>query len=171
MSPDHSAESHRGATPDAVGFGLPRTARIRSARDFRRVYSRGVRAHGEQVVVVALQRRSPGHRLGVSVSKEHGAAVVRNKLKRILREAFRLERPTFPGRYDFVLIPQRRDAKLVLATLRTELKALVVEIAAGRGKRRGGERTRPRGPGGKSPQGGRRKARRDGDSKSERGAK
>jgi len=115
---------------------LPRAARLRSPREFRRVYGRGLRASGRLLVVVAYRRREPGHRLGVSVSKEHGSAVRRNKLKRLLREAFRLERAALPGAFDLILIPKTPGARLVLAELRDELRDLVDRLARGEGKPR-----------------------------------
>jgi ribonuclease P protein component len=122
---------------------LPRSARLLTPRDFRRVYGAGRRLTGRQIVVVALARREPGHRLGVAVSKEHGAAVRRNKVKRLLREAFRLERATLPAAFDVVLIPKTPGQKLVLAELRTELRGLVDRLARGEGRARG---VRRRGP-------------------------
>lgn len=118
-------------------YVLPRAARITDARDFKRVYARGSRARGRWIVVVGLARRQGGHRVGLSVAKEHGAAVRRNKIKRLLREAFRLERPTLPGAFDLVLIPVKNPAKLLLAELRAELVALVTKLMdqAGRGAR------------------------------------
>ncbi len=49
----------------------------------------------------------------------------RNKIKRLLREAFRHERYRLPDGLDVVLIPRRRDDKYPLAALRSELLALV----------------------------------------------
>ena len=116
--------------------GLPARARLRTPRDFQRVYQRGLRTAGALVTVVALRRHGGGGaRLGVSVSKEHGAAVRRNKLKRLLREAFRLERKHLPADFDLVLIPRPREGKLQLEVLRAELLALVARIAAGEGRR------------------------------------
>lgn len=116
-------------------FRLPAMARLRTARHFQRVYHRGSRATGELLTVVALRTKSEQPpRLGVSVSKDHGAAVRRNKIKRLLREAFRLERHGMPRGLDVVLIPRQRAAKLVLAQLRAELVLLCQRIAAGQGK-------------------------------------
>ena len=116
---------------------LPATARLRSGRDFQRVYRRGQRAAGALLTVVALRSRSPrGARVGVSVSKDHGAAVRRNKIKRLLREAFRLERAAFPGDLDIVLIPRPRAGKLSLHELRAELTLLLQRLSAGKGQRR-----------------------------------
>lgn len=125
-----------------VRFGLPRTARLRTPGDFRRVYGRGNRAHGKLLVAVGLPRREPGHRLGVAVSKEHGRAVRRNKLKRILREAFRLERPELAGAFDLILIPRPREGHLLLDEVRAELRRLVAQLASGDGPRRRPNRSR-----------------------------
>ena len=134
MATRRTADPPEGHPPE--GFRLPRTARLRRAYEFRRVYGRGARAHGKHIVIVALERRSPGHRVGVSVSKEHGRAVRRTRLKRILREAFRLERPSLPGRYDIVLIPRKSDQNLVLDHVRYELRELLKKVAGGKGRTR-----------------------------------
>ena len=123
---------------------LPAQLRLKTQRDFRGVYGRGRRASGEWVTVVVWPRRSgevEAPRLGLSVSKDHGGAVRRNKLKRVLREAFRLERARMPQRCDVVLIPRRRDDNLPLEELRRELAKLVDKAfhkpaPGGRGRRR-----------------------------------
>ena len=129
---------------------LPASRRLRTQHHFRAVYQRGRRAAGAWLTVVVLGPRSSqaptndrgdrtdrggtAHRapversnvrLGVSVSKDHGGAVRRNKLKRLLREAFRLERHGLPPGVDLVLIPRQRPDDFPLAALREELPRLV----------------------------------------------
>ena len=108
-------------------YGLPRQRRLLTARDFRQVYRRGHRARGPNLIVVAFARREPDFRLGLSVSKANGPAVRRNKIKRIFREAFRLERPTLPGQFDIILIPQPRP-RYHLDEVRAELRSLVQQV-------------------------------------------
>ncbi|MFY9344249.1 MAG: ribonuclease P protein component [Planctomycetota bacterium] len=119
------------STGGAAPAGLPSRRRLKTQRQFRAVYQRGRRATGQWLTVVALPQRSRDGapatecRLGVSVSKDHGGAVRRNKLKRLLREAFRLERAGLPGGIDLVLIPRQRAENFPLAELRLELVAMV----------------------------------------------
>ena len=89
-------------------------------------------------MVVARRRREPGYRLGLSVSKDHGRAVRRNKIKRILREAFRLSRPGLPGDYDVILIPQKSRQKLRLTEVQQELCRLLQQVHEGKGRLRSG---------------------------------
>lgn len=121
--------------------------RLKSQPQFRTVYQRGLRAGGQWLTVVALPRRDadPAPRLGVSVSKDHGGAVRRNKLKRLLREAFRLEQSRLPAAIDLVLIPRQREDDFPLAELRREVVALVHRALQGGGRRR------PQAPRGRAP--------------------
>lgn len=128
---------------------LPSAARLHQSREFQRVYSRGSRAAGEWVTVVCLRRNDQEPpRLGVSVSKDHGSAVRRNKIKRLLREAFRHERPELPRGIDVVLIPRQREEPIPLPVLRAEVARLCHRAAEARARppSRG-----PRGKGGSRP--------------------
>ncbi len=112
----------QGGTPRAR---LPSQARLHQSREFQRVYKHGMRATGAWLTAVVLRQNVPkGVRLGVSVSKDNGSAVRRNKIKRLLREAFRLERHALPPDIDVVLIPRPNDAHATLPELRAEVARL-----------------------------------------------
>jgi ribonuclease P protein component len=88
---------------------FPRSARLRSKRDFDRVYAVRCKAGDGVLLVFGAANELGLSRLGLSVSRKLGGAVVRNRLKRLLREAFRLERERLPRGLDFVVIPSAAD--------------------------------------------------------------
>ena len=86
--------------------GFPRTARLTRPADFTRVYGRRQSAASGQLVVYALPNGLPDGRvrLGLSVSRRIGSAVVRNRWKRRLREAFRAARGELPQGIDIIVV-------------------------------------------------------------------
>ena len=69
--------------------GLPRSGRIQKRADFLRAYENGTKTHGRFVVVFVLGNERDESRIGVTVTKKFGNAVVRNRAKRGVREVFR----------------------------------------------------------------------------------
>jgi ribonuclease P protein component len=97
--------------------------RLRRA-DFARVYRKGQRARGRVLLVVVLENGLALSRLGLSVSKRHARrAVVRNRTRRVFREAFRLGLAELPVGLDVVMIPVAAAPQL--AATRSELAELV----------------------------------------------
>jgi ribonuclease P protein component len=75
-----------------------RRQRLRTGREFDATFKRGARADGRLFLLVAAPNGRPFDRLGLAVSCRIGGAVVRNRLRRILRESFRrVERPRGSG--------------------------------------------------------------------------
>jgi len=63
--------------------------RLRKRREFLEVYGRGRRVHTRTLVLYFLSNTCSNHRLGITVSRKIGKAVVRNRIKRVMREIFR----------------------------------------------------------------------------------
>lgn len=90
---------------------LPAEQRLRNNPDFRAIYARG-RSYAHSLTVLYVMRRTgeaaeavPGRRIGFVVSKKQGDAVVRNRIKRRLREAVRLCLPALKdGPFDLIFI-------------------------------------------------------------------
>ena len=93
---------------------LQRARRVRSSVRFGEVIRRGVRVADRLLQLWASPNQRDTTRLGIIVSRRHGNAVQRNRLKRILREAFRHQRVQLPAGLDLICRPQlgkklRRD--------------------------------------------------------------
>jgi ribonuclease P protein component len=90
---------------NAFRFGKAR--HLRQAREFSRVFGGKCVARNRLLIVYAQPNDLGITRLGLSVSRRHGNAVARNRIKRLLREAFRLNQHQLPAGLDLVVIPQQ----------------------------------------------------------------
>ena len=94
---------------DPLSQQFPRALRLRRGAEFQRVYRRRCSAGDGRLVVHACENSGDHPRLGLSVSRKVGGAVVRNRWKRLLREAFRLSRGELPAGVDLVIVPKVGD--------------------------------------------------------------
>ena len=101
---------------------------IRSSADFDKVYAARQRSGDDHLLIFALENNLEWSRIGLSVSRKHGGAVRRNRIKRLLREAFRLCRDELPTGFDFVLIP-RQGADSDLDDYTRSLKRLTIKLS------------------------------------------
>ncbi len=93
-------------------YGLPKTQRLLQLSEFNAVYSRGTAYHHRFFVLFVLPTNSTVRRVGIVAGKKVGIAVKRNRAKRLLREAYRLNKNKLIQGLDIVLV-----AKKMLTTL------------------------------------------------------
>ena len=81
--------------------------RLKKQADFQRLFQKGKRAFSPSLSVI--YRPSNKMTMGISIGKKHGKSVQRNRIKRLLREAFRAVQDEMNGNYSLVLIPKVRE--------------------------------------------------------------
>ncbi len=96
---------------DEHGRGFSKAERLRKRREFLDVYERGEKIQSTYFVLYMLEDGRPHHRLGITVSRKIGRAVVRNRIKRRLREIFRANKQAIFPHCDLVVNAKRAAAR------------------------------------------------------------
>ena len=96
--------------------------RLKKQADFQKIFEKGKRAFSPSMTV--LYRKSDKLTFGVSVGKRHGKAVQRNRIKRLVREAFRKNTDKIKGSYSLVIVPKVLD-EYSLKTIEKHLQWII----------------------------------------------
>ena len=86
------------------------TVSIKKNRDFRRIYSKGKTAANAYLAVYCRRNKATVNRLGLTVGTRVGKAVVRNRVRRLIRESYRLREQRMKKGYDLVVVARTRAA-------------------------------------------------------------
>jgi ribonuclease P protein component len=108
-------------------FTFPKSHRLRSPAEFAAVYDARVCESRGPLKIYARPNDLPHARLGMSVSRKVGTAPRRNRIRRLLREAFRHMRHDLPKGYDLVIVVRPHEP-LPLAEYQRLMMALVVKL-------------------------------------------
>jgi ribonuclease P protein component len=156
-------EASNQGIPRRTAKAFPRSARLLRHADFERVYKQGKRHFSASMTVFywprperaesAKSASAPGLRIGFTVGRALGGAVERNRMKRRLREAVRLTRPSPGASADVVINPKKvllaTDFEKVVNELRQAFVVLERKLA---GKAPGEAVPEKKGPGRRTPE-------------------
>ena len=87
---------------------MKRTMTVKENYEFRRIYAKGRSGVSPYLVVYVRPNRRGRNRLGVTVSTKLGHAVVRNRVRRRLREIYRLNEAKFQPGWDIVVVARSK---------------------------------------------------------------
>src|SRR5438105_7305852 len=110
-------------------YRYSRKLRLQHALEFQAVYAGKVRESRGPLTVFAIPNDLGHPRLGLSVGRKVGTAPKRNRIKRLLREAFRLMQHDLPRGYDVVVSVRPHDVAL-LADYQRMMSAALVKLHA-----------------------------------------
>lgn len=97
--------------------------------DFERLSKYGRTIHRDHFVAIYCRNSLGNLRLGITVSKRVGRAVMRNRIKRLVREYFRLNRARFDDAYDMNVIAKTGAANLSPQEINQTLESIFREMS------------------------------------------
>jgi ribonuclease P protein component len=98
---------------------------LRQRAEFVRAQSEGKKLKGRHLLVIVAAGRTGGVRLGITVSRRVGNAVVRNRVRRRIREIVRGQLALLPRGFDLIVIAFPEAARAPFAVLNEELPCLL----------------------------------------------
>ncbi|MFQ5477710.1 MAG: ribonuclease P protein component [Candidatus Binatia bacterium] len=105
--------------------GFPRECRLRKRREFLHIQQNYRGRKSAHFITISCPGRSPQARLGITVSRRIGSAVRRNRLKRRVREFFRLHRNQLQPAKDFLIIARAGADNMSYRDVESELMAVL----------------------------------------------
>ena len=108
--------------------GFPRRFRVVKTAEYRILYREGRKTHSERFVLFSRENGLGHQRIGITVSRKIGGAVVRNRIKRLFREIFRKSLGEIPNQLDIVVNAKAACAEVSYAELRAEFLAAAQKI-------------------------------------------
>jgi ribonuclease P protein component len=107
-------------------FTWPRSRRLSGRKTFAAVYSAGVKQGRGPLILYSIRNDLDFCRWGLSVSRRVGTAVMRNRIKRLIRESIRLLQHDLRGGYDLVIVVRPHEP-LILAEYQKLLFHLAIK--------------------------------------------
>lgn len=112
--------------PARSDSGFSKQDRLLRRSEFLTAQAHGRRVHTPHFVLILYDRGDGGRpRLGITASRKVGKAVQRNRIRRLIREVFRTNKPAFPAGHDCVVVVRENIPKLTFAQVREELLTAV----------------------------------------------
>lgn len=106
-----------------------RADRIRARAEYLRIYAAGGAMHTAHLVFYVQPAEAGSRRLGITVPKKTGNAVVRNRIKRLIREVFRQERGVLPDGCAVVVNAKRTAFELDFQAVRAAFLKIGARLA------------------------------------------
>ena len=104
---------------------MKHTCSMCSNRHFKRVYSKGKSIAGAYLVLYYQKNNAARNVLGITVSKKIGKAVTRNRVRRLIRESYRLKEDNISVGYDLIFVARTKSVGTSLAAIQKDMQFLL----------------------------------------------
>ncbi len=106
---------------------FPKSARLRKRHEFLKLSRTGRKIHSAHFVIVSGKSDCGETRVGITVSGKVGNSVVRNRIKRLLREYFRRHRRELGAGLDFLVIARKSASEISSRSVAKELSQSLID--------------------------------------------
>ena len=127
------ASASRSEAPE-TDQRFPRSGRLTARRQFLEVYRRGRKVRRPAFTVFGMPNDVGRCRIGLTVTRKVGGAVARNRIKRVLREAFRRHGMKLQRSMDLVFNAQRALLSMSAPHIEREFRGAIAELAGKAGR-------------------------------------
>lgn len=110
-----------------AGERFPKTFRLRKRPEFQRLSRTGKKVHSSNFVIISKANDRGESRLGITVSTKVGNAVVRNRIKRLVREFFRRHRRELTPGLDILVIARESATGSSLTLVENEIGKILLD--------------------------------------------
>lgn len=110
--------------------------RVKKNSHFRYIYNKGKSISNASLVMYTTKNNKQINRIGISVSKKIGKSVVRNRVKRLIKECYRKNKDRFKKGYDIIYIARMGSSKLTYI----DIEKSIINLATRTGLLKEGER-------------------------------
>lgn len=107
---------------------MNKTVPLKKNYEFLRAYKKGKFFVGKYITMYAIPNRSSSNRLGITVSKKFGNSVRRNRLRRLIKENYRLFEDFIKCGYDIVFVSRNTEEMPDFVSVKKEMKFLLKKL-------------------------------------------
>jgi ribonuclease P protein component len=115
--------------PAPASYVFSASEHVRKRADYELIYKTGFKRSGRLMTMFTLEREAGPARLGIAATRKMGAAVERNRAKRLVRELFRHNKPA--SSIDVVVVPRREMLEAPYDRLEAEFVSLLTRQPRG----------------------------------------
>ncbi|MCK5914678.1 MAG: ribonuclease P protein component [Deltaproteobacteria bacterium] len=106
---------------------FPKDERIRERREFTEIFDNARKTHSSHLILFRRSNSRQSARVGITASRKVGVAVVRNRIKRLIREYYRQHKADFIPGFDYSLVVKKSFSRLSRGAAADELRSILAK--------------------------------------------